>query len=177
MYARILTERSAAVASPRTAPHTRPQSSLQPTPPYEKDQVTPIWCPRLAAHLIRADSLCGGAAPGATSVVVWGEQSINRPVPDGITNAVQVTTGVRHCAALRSDGTVITWGVFDFTAPDEIVIPQPIDLSNVVAIASGKNHVLALKSDGTVVRWGVLNSLRPLMPVGLSNVVATRSAR
>jgi alpha-tubulin suppressor-like RCC1 family protein len=41
-----------------------------------------------------------------------------------------------------------------------------------VAIASGKNHVLALKSDGTVVRWGVLNSLRPLMPVGLSNVVA-----
>ncbi len=126
----------------------------------------------LLLTLFALTPFAGGAALGATSVVVWGEQSINRPVPDGITNAVQVTTGVRHCAALRSDGTVITWGVFDFTAPDEIVIPQPIGLSNVVAIASGKNHVLALKSDGTVVRWGVLNSLRPLMPVGLSNVVA-----
>jgi hypothetical protein len=103
------------------------------------------------------------------SVVVWGEQSGDRPVPQNLTDVIQVTTGVRHCAALKNDGSVVTWGTFD-QADQEV--PQPENLTNVIAIASGKNHVIALCGDGTVVRWGNYHDDRPAMPAGLSNVVA-----
>ena len=110
------------------------------------------------------------AGAGQRSVVVWGSEATGpRAVPPDLTEVIQVSTGVRHCAALKSDGTVITWGIFD---AGDVEVPQPANLTNVIAIASGKNHVLALKSDGTVVRWGIQYNNRPAMPAGLSNVVA-----
>ncbi len=110
------------------------------------------------------------AGAGQRSVVVWGSEATGpRAVPPDLTEVIQVSTGVRHCAALKSDGTVITWGTFD---AGDVEVPQPANLTKVIAIASGKNHVLALKSDGTVVRWGIQHNNRPAMPAGLSNVVA-----
>ena len=110
------------------------------------------------------------AGAGQRSVVVWGSEATGpRAVPPDLTEVIQVSTGVRHCAALKSDGTVITWGTFD---AGDVEVPQPANLTNVIAISSGKNHVLALKGDGTVVRWGIQHNNRPAMPAGLSNVVA-----
>lgn len=52
-----------------------------------------------------------------------------------------------HSLALRSNGTVVTWG-----GGSETDVPS--GLSNVVAIAAGNVHSLALCSNGTVVAWG-----------------------
>ena len=71
-----------------------------------------------------------------------------------------VTSGYYHSVALKSDGTVWTWGdnssgqlgttFFDYSA-------EPVQvqgLTGVVAIASGFYHVVALKSDGSLWAWG-----------------------
>ena len=52
--------------------------------------------------------------------------------------------------ALKSDGTVVTWG-WDGYGLDLI----PSDLNDVIAIsAAGDGHSFALRSDGTLVGWG-----------------------
>jgi len=75
---------------------------------------------------------------------------------------VSVAEGWNHSLALKSDGTVIGWGILD---------PPPPGLSNVVAIASRLFHSLVLRRDGTVVAWGSNSYGQTNVPVGLSNVV------
>jgi alpha-tubulin suppressor-like RCC1 family protein len=78
----------------------------------------------------------------------------------GIQGAVAVAGGAGHSAALRSDGTVWTWGnnsdgqLGDGTIANRAVAMQVPGIDRVVAIAAGENHTLALKSDGTVWAWG-----------------------
>ena len=73
------------------------------------------------------------------------------------TTTPMAATGV-HSVALRSDGTVWTWGDnfsgqlgngtsgdLDYTVPVQVR-----NLNHVVAIARGERHVLALRDDGTV---------------------------
>ena len=69
--------------------------------------------------------------------------------------------------ALRSDGTVVAWGVgfYNYATP-------PVGLTDVVAISAGEWHSLALKSDGTVVAWGNNGSFQSQVPAGLKGVVA-----
>jgi alpha-tubulin suppressor-like RCC1 family protein len=72
-----------------------------------------------------------------------------------------------HAMALRSDGTVWSWGVNDLgqlgrgtsteyeTAPGQVVGPGGEgQLTDVVSIAVGGKFSLALKSDGSVWGWG-----------------------
>ena len=47
-------------------------------------------------------------APG--TVVVWGENIDDKQPPPGLINVVAIAAGIRHCAALKSDGTVTMWG-------------------------------------------------------------------
>ena len=62
---------------------------------------------------------------------------------------VRMAAGGIHSLALKTDGTVVGWGLND---DGQTTIPG--GLSNAVAIAAGHAHSLALKTDGTVVGWG-----------------------
>lgn len=71
-----------------------------------------------------------------------------------------VAAGANHTVALKSDGTVWTWGqnssgqLGDGTLTQRNS-PVPVSgFSDVVAIAGGGSHSLALKRDGTVWAWG-----------------------
>lgn len=72
----------------------------------------------------------------------------------------RLATGRYHAAALKSDGTVWTWGrngvgqIGDGTGFNQEVPVQVPGLSGVAGIAAGSRHLLALKADGTVWAWG-----------------------
>lgn len=87
-----------------------------------------------------------------------------------LTNITAISAGDHISLALKSDGTVVSWG----EKPGEYNWGQmkvPSGLSNVVAIAAGIRGNLALKKDGTVVQWSVAGDVRPA-PAALSNIVA-----
>jgi hypothetical protein len=78
-----------------------------------------------------------------------------------------IAAGWYFSSALRSDGSVITWG--DNSCGQTNVAP---DATNVVSIAGGWNHELALKADGTVTGWGLDYQGQVSATAGWSNIVA-----
>lgn len=113
----------------------------------------------------------------------------------GMSDIVSLSAGSFHSMALKSDGTVWTWGfnssgqLGDGTFLAKASPVQVSDLSDasgylqdVVAIAAGEDHSAAVKSDGTVWAWGwnnagqlgnmtTANSFVPVSVVGISNVI------
>jgi alpha-tubulin suppressor-like RCC1 family protein len=82
-----------------------------------------------------------------------------------LTNIVAIAAGAQHCIALKSDGTVLTWGWNSFgqlgngtttqsTYPVQVRLNDGTLLTNITAIATGSQHCIGLKSDGTVWAWG-----------------------
>ncbi|UVI32926.1 RCC1 domain-containing protein [Paenibacillus spongiae] len=71
-----------------------------------------------------------------------------------------IAAGGKHSAALKSNGTVWTWGNNEYgqlgngTYGDKVAPAQVPDLCYVKAIATGSDFTLALKNDGTVWAWG-----------------------
>ena len=71
-----------------------------------------------------------------------------------------VEGGYNHSIALKSDGTVWTWGLNNLgqlgngTYQNSLSPVQVYGLNNVKRIAAGGNLSLALKNDGTVWAWG-----------------------
>jgi PKD repeat protein/endonuclease/exonuclease/phosphatase family metal-dependent hydrolase len=127
---------------------------------------------RLSAYNAGGDSAYTGVANASTpplcdtTVVGWGWNDYGQTTPPaGLTGAVAIVAGYFHSEALRSDGTVVGWGMSYYAAP-------PAGLTGVVAISAGIFHTLALKSNGTVVAWGDTYYGQSSVPVGLSDVVA-----
>jgi len=101
-----------------------------------------------------------------------------RLIPD-LTGVAEVAHGgVAATYALKTDGTLLSWGFngsgqlgngtigmncVDHTVPNCVQpSPGPVrDLTGVTDLAAGSNHGMALKSDGTVWTWGS-NSLGQL---------------
>jgi uncharacterized repeat protein (TIGR01451 family) len=82
------------------------------------------------------------------------------PVPvNNLSSITAVSTGGTHSLALKSDGTVWSWGLNSLgetggDGPSYTDARVVNGLSNVTAVSAGSNHSMALKSDGTVWIWG-----------------------
>jgi len=83
--------------------------------------------------------------------------------PFGLSNVVAIAAGGEHCLALKSDGTVVSWG-----SSRHGLTNVPPDLSNIIGIAAGTLSSYAIRSNGTIVGWGASAEVPP----GLNNVVA-----
>ena len=108
-----------------------------------------------------------GHTPG--TLITWGNKSLPYVAPGARYAAVAM--GGFHSLALKSDGTVVAWGI---NGSGECTVPG--GLSGVVAIAAGQYHSVALKSDGTVVAWGDNSYGQSTVPAGLGHVVAIAAA-
>ena len=69
-----------------------------------------------------------------------------------LTNVKSIAATEGAYAALKADGTVVTWGDPTVGGDSSSVASQ---LTNVVAITANKYAFAALKSNGTVVTWGM----------------------
>ncbi len=101
--------------------------------------------------------------------------------------------GAREAIALKSDGTVWTWGhngvgqlgdgTFTYrSTPVQVLGPNGVGhLSSVIAIAGGEVFNVAVTADGKVWQWGLLQTAKgdripyPVAVPGLSSVVAVAS--
>jgi alpha-tubulin suppressor-like RCC1 family protein len=101
----------------------------------------------------------------------WASTSTPVPVKGAggagtLSDGIAVAAGTYHTVALKSDGSVWTWGrnndgqLGDGTTAGKTT-PVPVKgaggsgtLSDVVAVAAGAGHTVALKSDGSVWAWG-----------------------
>jgi alpha-tubulin suppressor-like RCC1 family protein len=80
----------------------------------------------------------------------------------GGTNWKQVSTGYAHCAAIKTDGTLWTWGrgrdgqLGDNTTTNNIRTPVTTFAggTNWKQLSCGSNHIAAIKTDGTLWTWG-----------------------
>jgi alpha-tubulin suppressor-like RCC1 family protein len=90
---------------------------------------------------------------------------LSNPTPSvvlGASNIIAIAAGGFHSLALKSDGTILSWGngglgQLGNGAATGGFNPTPsavIEASNIVAIAAGNQHSLALKADGTILSWG-----------------------
>ncbi len=111
------------------------------------------------------------------------------PVQSNITDVTAIAAGSYHSIAIKTDGTVWTWGnnyygqLGDGTTTNSITPVQVSGLTDVTAIAAGNVHSVALKNDGTVWTWGnnyygqlgdgtTTNSITPVQVSGLTGVAA-----
>jgi hypothetical protein len=107
---------------------------------------------------------------------LWGTGSVGRlgnnqtvnvftPVTTfaGGTNWKQVSSGSSHTAAIKTDGTLWTWGYGGFgrlgNAQTTENIPTPVTTfsggTNWKQVSSGNSHTAAIKTDGTLWIWGL----------------------
>jgi hypothetical protein len=102
-----------------------------------------------------ANAIAAGILRGGYEIFAWtdypdiGDEF--RQVSDAPEGAdfIDIATGMRHCLALRTDGSIEAWGRDNYGQ----VSGKPTG-NDVAAIAAGRNHSLALKSDGSIVVWG-----------------------
>lgn len=80
---------------------------------------------------------------------------------DGLTNVVAAAGGNTHSLAVRSDGSVWSWGDNTFGQLGRSVAGgytrtagRVPGISSAIAVAAGQNHSIALLRDGTVFAWG-----------------------
>jgi alpha-tubulin suppressor-like RCC1 family protein len=100
-----------------------------------------------------------------------------------------VVAGDNHTVALKSDGTLWSWGdnsqgqLGDGTQIDRLSPVAVSGLTNVAAVAAGALHTLAVKRDGSVWSWGnnaagelgdgtTTRRLTPVQVSGLTDVIA-----
>ena len=98
--------------------------------------------------------------------------------PEFFSNVKTIFSNDKVFAALKNDGTVVTWGNNDYDVRLLAVGGDPeyggdsseVDLSNVKTVFSTESAFAALKNDGTVVTWGVSYSGGDSSDVEISNV-------
>ncbi|MCK4658874.1 MAG: thrombospondin type 3 repeat-containing protein [Phycisphaerae bacterium] len=89
----------------------------------------------------------------AGALVAWGWNDAGQLNVPGGHDYVAVAAGLRHSLALKTDGSIVAWGITEgmlyyFGQTD---VPSG---NNFEAISAGRDFTLALKADGTIVGWG-----------------------
>lgn len=133
--------------------------------------------PALLVLLMTAGLLSGGTgatAASGSSVFSWGSNSFGQlgdgsstgtvrgaPGQVSLADVTDLSGGREHVVALKSDGTVVSWGSDDFgqlgnnTNLSNSSTPVSVaGLTSVKDVDDGHYHSLALKTDGTVWGWG-----------------------
>ena len=114
----------------------------------------------------------GQLGTGATGGYSATPVQVTHPVdPSGyLTGITAIAGGEGSCIALRSDGTVWTWGEGsrgqlghfrknDANVPVQVQVENSVAfLTDVIAIGGGEQHHGAIRSDGTVWTWGDSNT-------------------
>ena len=130
----------------------------------------------------------GQLGDGTTTTKIYEGRATPQRV-GSLSGITAISAGFQHAAALKSDGTVMTWGsndggrLGDGTTTNRLTPVQVRGLSDVIAIAAGNTHTLALKKDGTVWAWGSNYSYQlgdgtdtervlPVQVTGLSGIIA-----
>jgi hypothetical protein len=109
------------------------------------------------------------SAPVPGHVEAWGYNDQGQATPPAdLTNVVAIAAGRLHNLALRSNGTVVAWGLGDDAGSTATVPPG---LTNVTAI-SAAGHSVALRRNGTVVVWDDNDPAVTNVPPGLIGVMA-----
>lgn len=106
-----------------------------------------------------------------------GPYPVTTPVASSIDSVAAIASGSQHTLALRSDGTVWSWGnnaqgqlgVGDSTSLS--ATPLATGLTDVVEVAAGTYFSAAIKSDGSLWTWGGAASPDDFVP----QLVANRS--
>jgi alpha-tubulin suppressor-like RCC1 family protein len=81
----------------------------------------------------------------------------------GGTNWKQVAGGTSHTAAIKTDGTLWTWGINTGSLGDNTIINRSTPVTtfaggtNWKQVSCGGNHTAAIKTDGTLWVWGFNN--------------------
>ena len=115
------------------------------------------------------------------NAVIIGNRSTPVTTFAGGTNWKQVSGGANHTAAIKTDGTLWTWGQnFSFIGSGQLGTNDTTNRSTPVTtfaggtnwkqVSGGANHTAAIKTDGTLWSWG-LNSTGQLG----TNDITTRS--
>ena len=123
-------------------------------------------------NVIDVDTTREGGAFAATkadkTVVVWG--NVNRggnASGKDLTNVSQVVANYSTFSAIKTDGSVVTWGEY----PGD---PLGINLSGATKISASGSRFAALTSDGAVITWGSLSASTPSSePTGVVQLVDT----
>ncbi len=158
----------------------------------------------LGLVLVNAPPPASAAAAPSGTVVAWGDngwgslgdgsetrQQLTPVHVVGVSGVVALAAGDQHSLALKSDGTVWSWGrnlegqlgIGSFSFDRHATPVQVPGLTGVTAIAAVQWHSLALKSDGTVAAWGSNTSgqlgdgttvprATPVAVLGLTDVAA-----
>jgi len=99
------------------------------------------------------------------NLYVWGNfNSAFAPIPTTIYSWTQLSAGGQHTSALRSDGTVWTWGnnaVGQLGQPNTTIArssPVQVTSSSFTQVSSKYSNSAAIRADGTLLVWGLNNA-------------------
>ncbi|RYG47877.1 hypothetical protein EON79_06120, partial [bacterium] len=108
-------------------------------------------------------------AVSAASVVQWGEgtgDAVNTGNIFALTNPAAIAYGDYHMVALKTDGTIASWG-YDYSGSTVV----PANLTQMVQVSAGRYHSLARRSTGTVRAWGANNYGQRNVPAGITTAI------
>jgi hypothetical protein len=111
----------------------------------------------------------------ASTLVAWGETSrppgsppsMTTNIPPGLVDAIAVAGGLDVGYAIKSNGTIVTWG--NPLTPSLTAVPA--GLTDAISIVSGTQHTLAVRRNGTVVGWGDAAYSKTAAPALLDRVM------